>query len=146
MITVAVQQEAFDSGALLSQLEALGSGAVASFTGLVRDDDGVTAMTLEHYPGMTETALMDIARDAAARWALDGMIITHRVGRLLAGERIVFVGVSSPHRAEALSACAFIIDRLKTDAPFWKKEETATGERWVEARAGDEERVKAWSK
>jgi molybdopterin synthase catalytic subunit len=146
MITVTIQQEGFDPGTLLSQLEALGSGAVASFTGLVRNDDGVTAMTLEHYPGMTQTALMNIAHDAAARWALDGMIITHRVGRLYAGERIVFVGVSSPHRAEALSACAFIIDRLKTDAPFWKKEETATGERWVEARVGDEERAKAWSK
>jgi molybdopterin synthase catalytic subunit len=144
MITVSIQQEGFDPGALLSSLEALGSGAVASFTGLVRNDDGVTAMTLEHYPGMTQTALTAIAEDASSRWALDGIVITHRVGRLLAGERIVFVGVASPHRAEALSACAFIIDRLKTDAPFWKKEETEAGERWVEARVGDEERAKAW--
>jgi molybdopterin synthase catalytic subunit len=144
MITVSIQQEGFDPGTLLSELEALGSGAVASFTGLVRNDDGVTAMTLEHYPGMTQTALTAIAKDASSRWVLDGIVITHRFGRLLAGERIVFVGVASPHRAEALSACAFIIDRLKTDAPFWKKEETAMGERWVEARPGDDERAKAW--
>jgi molybdopterin synthase catalytic subunit len=144
MITVSIQQEGFDPGTLLSQLEAMGSGAVTSFTGLVRNDDGVTAMTLEHYPGMTQTALAAIAEDASARWVLDGIVITHRVGRLLVGERIVFVGVASPHRAESLSACAFIIDRLKTDAPFWKKEETAMGERWVEARVRDEKRAKAW--
>ncbi len=146
MIHVVVQSEPFDPGHELTQLEALGSGAVSSFTGLVRGDDGVTAMTLEHYPGMTEAALTRLAEDAAQNWRLDGLTLIHRVGRLVKGDRIVFVGTASPHRAEALAACAFLIDRLKTDAPFWKKEETSKGERWVEARAGDDARSKTWAK
>lgn len=145
MIDVRVQAEDFDPAHELARLEALGGGAVASFTGLVRDDDGLTAMTLEHYPGMTESALGDIARTASARWPLAGLVVIHRFGRLVPGERIVFVATAAKHRSAALDACAFLIDWLKTDAPFWKREERAGGvHRWVEARAADEDARDRW--
>ena len=146
MRRVCVQTEDFDSGAELARLETLGGGAVASFTGLVRGDDGLTALTLEHYPGMTQAALAALADQAEARWPLVGLVLIHRVGRMAVGERIVLVATASPHRAAALEACSFLIDRLKTDAPFWKKEERESGEtRWVEARASDNDAAARWT-
>jgi len=143
---ICVQTEDFDSGAELARLETLGGGAVASFTGLVRGDDGLTALTLEHYPGMTEAALSALADQAEARWPLAGLVLIHRVGRMAVGERIVLVATASPHRAAALEACSFLIDRLKTDAPFWKKEERGSGEsRWVKARASDDQAAARWA-
>ncbi len=143
MKQVVVQVEDFDTAALIAALET--SGAVASFTGLVRSDDGVTALALEHYPGMTEKALNALADAALDRWPLAGVIIVHRVGKLLSGDRIVFVGTASAHRAAALEACAFLIDRLKTDAPFWKKEWLADGSsRWVDARESDDDAAQRW--
>jgi molybdopterin synthase catalytic subunit len=121
-----------------------GAGAVASFVGLVRKDGEVSAMTLEHYPGMTEQALAEIVATARGRWQLRGVRVVHRVGRLLPGARIVFVGVASSHRGDAFSACEFIMDYLKTRAPFWKKEETPAGGRWVDARETDELAVRRW--
>ena len=144
MICVRVQPEDFDGGAELAALEGRGGGAVASFTGIVRADDGVEAMTLEHYPGMTEKALTALAEQATARWPLCGVTVLHRVGTLRAGDRIVFVGTASDHRAAALEACAFLIDRLKTDAPFWKKEHRREGDSWVEARATDDAAARSW--
>lgn len=145
MIRVCVQREVFDGGAELALLEALGSGAVASFTGLVRGDGGLSALTLEHYPGMTEAVLRALAETATSRWLLDGVTIIHRIGAMAAGERIVFVGTASPHRAAALDACSFLIDRLKTDAPFWKQERFADGRSlWVEPRASDDDAAGRW--
>jgi molybdopterin synthase catalytic subunit len=146
---VRVQEEDFDIG---KELEALtrdrrGVGAVASFVGLVRDaNDGanVSGMTLEHYPGMTEKALEDICAQAHARWSLIDTLVIHRVGALKPGERIVLVGVSSAHRGEAFEACEFIMDYLKTRAPFWKREDTPHGSRWVEARASDDTAAEKW--
>jgi molybdopterin synthase catalytic subunit len=102
-------------------------------------------MTLEHYPGMTESALAEIVAQARERWEVRGVRVIHRVGRLLPGARIVFVGVSSSHRGAAFAACEFIMDYLKTRAPFWKKEETDAGARWVDARETDENAVRRWS-
>jgi len=144
MSRVSVQTEAFDPGVETEALEGLGAGAVATFTGLVRGDDGVDAMTLEHYPGMTEAALEALVVDAQARWSLAGARIVHRVGGLEVGARIVFVGTASAHRKDALEACAFLIDRLKTDAPFWKKEDRAGAESWVAARASDDDAAARW--
>ena len=144
MISVRVQPEDFDAGTELAALEGQGGGAVASFTGIVRADDGVEAMTLEHYPGMTEKALTALADEAKGRWPLCGVTVIHRVGTLKAGDRIVFVGTASDHRAAALEACAFLIDRLKTDAPFWKKEHRSEGDSWVEARATDDAAARSW--
>lgn len=142
-----VTQDDFDPGA---EIEALSSGqsrsgAIASFVGLVRGaSDGVRAMTLEHYPGMTEKQIAALIEEARTRWTLDGITVIHRVGRLEPGARIVFVGVAGRHRAEAFAACEFLIDWLKTRAPFWKLEETADGERWVGTRESDEERARRW--
>ncbi|MDO9601921.1 MAG: molybdopterin synthase catalytic subunit MoaE [Rhodocyclaceae bacterium] len=142
---VAIQAADFDVGAEIGALSAADpmAGAVASFVGLVRGDT-VVAMTLEHYPGMTEAALTDIVAAAKKRWKLRTVRVIHRVGRLLPGERIVFVGVASAHRGEAFAACEFIMDYLKTQAPFWKKEETAEGERWVDARETDNLAARRW--
>jgi molybdopterin synthase catalytic subunit len=115
--------------------------------GLVRDaNDGsdVRGMTLEHYPGMTEKALEDICAQANARWDLLDIVVIHRVGRLVPGDRIVLVGVASGHRGEAFAACEFIMDYLKTRAPFWKKEDTPAGARWVEARESDDQAAERW--
>ena len=145
MTHVSVQTANFDVGLELARLEALGGGAVASFTGIVRGDEGLVAMTLEQYPGMTEKALGAIAAEAAGRWTLRGITIIHRFGRLPVGDRIVLVGTASSHRAAAFEACAFIMDWLKTDAPFWKHEEQADGTgRWVEARATDDAARARW--
>ena len=143
-----VTPDDFDPGAEIRRLSAEdGSGAVACFVGLVRGAaDGVRAMTLEHYPGMTERQIAAIVEEARERWALDRVTVIHRVGRLLPGERIVFAGAAGRHRAEAFAACEFLVDWLKTRAPFWKMEETADGERWVEARAEDDLRAERWRK
>lgn len=142
---VRIQAEVFDPGVELARLEDSGAGAIASFTGLVRGEGGLTALTLEHYPQMSEAALVRLAEDARARWALSGLVLIHRIGRLEAGARIVFVAAASAHRAAALEASAFLIDRLKTDVPFWKKESFADGrEVWVEARSTDEQAAARW--
>lgn len=146
-VKLVVTAEDFDPGAeiaLLSSGEGQ-SGALATFIGLVRGAaDGVAAMTLEHYPGMTEREIAKIVAEARSRWPLERVTVIHRIGRLLPGERIVFVGVAGRHRAESFAACEFLIDWLKTRAPFWKLEETASGERWVEARDTDEKRAERW--
>ena len=144
MIDVCIQAAAFDSAALLASLEAGGVGGIASFIGLVRSDDGVTAIELEHYPAMTEASLRAVAAEAHNRWTLSGAIIVHRVGKMAVGEPIVFVAAASAHRAEALAACTFLIDRLKTDAPFWKKEYRGERSNWVEAKASDDARAAGW--
>ena len=146
---VRVQPEDFDVGAELAALTRgrTDVGGVASFVGVVRDANegaGVGAMTLEHYPGMTEKELTRISDEALARWPLSGTVIVHRVGRLEPGARIVLCAAASSHRQAAFEACAFVIDFLKTKAPFWKREETASGERWVEARAGDDAAAARW--
>ena len=146
MIEVRVQAEDFDPGAEIERLHAGRDdiGAVASFVGLVRGGE-VAAMTLEHYPGMTERQLRGVADEAAARWPLQGLVVVHRYGRLVPGDRIVLVAVASPHRAAAFEACTFLMDWLKTSAPFWKREETAEGSRWVEAKADDDAAAARWS-
>jgi molybdopterin synthase catalytic subunit len=147
---IAVQTEAFDLGAEVDAMRTgrTDIGAIASFVGLARDmneGSGVTAMTLEHYPGMTEKALAVLVEEARSRWALLDVTVIHRVGRLLPGDPIVLVVVASQHRGEAFAACEFIMDYLKTQAPFWKKEETPHGERWVEARASDDAAAARWT-
>lgn len=149
MKAVRIAQEAFDSAAELEPLAALGGGAVASFTGIARDDanhrGGVTAIELEHYPAMTEASLNALVDDAIARWSLLGALLIHRVGIIDVGQPIVLVGTAASHRAEALEACAFLIDRLKTDAPFWKKEHRTDGSsEWVEAKTSDNARADKW--
>ena len=146
---IQVQSEVFDLGdevAAMSQGRT-NIGAIASFVGLARDmneGSGVQAMTLEHYPGMTEKALAGLVEEARSRWALLDVTVIHRVGRLLPGDPIVLVAVASGHRGEAFAACEYIMDALKTRAPFWKKEETPEGERWVEARASDDAAAARW--
>jgi molybdopterin synthase catalytic subunit len=142
MIRVHVNTAAIDIAAEMHAAEQ--SGAVATFTGLVRADDGVSVLTLEHYPGATERALEALAEEAVGRWSLAGVTIVHRVGPMRPGERIVFVAASAPHRAAALEACAFLIDRLKTDAPFWKRETVGQAHRWVEPRDGDDRAASKW--
>ncbi|MGK6321546.1 molybdenum cofactor biosynthesis protein MoaE [Sphingomonas sp. DT-51] len=142
MIRVVVSPAVIDVAAEFVVLEH--DGAVATFTGLVRGDDGVATLELEHYPGATEAALEQLARAACARWTLTSATIVHRVGPMVPGERIVFVGTCAPHRAAALEACAYLIDRLKTDAPFWKRETVDGTARWVEARGSDDAAAARW--
>lgn len=123
------------------------SGAVVTFTGLVRDfNDGrkVTGLALEHYPGMTEKSLNEIAQKAQERWELEAITVIHRVGQLSLGDQIVLVAIASQHRGNAFSACEFIMDFLKTKAPFWKKETTQEGDVWVEAKDSDEQKASTW--
>jgi molybdopterin synthase catalytic subunit len=143
MIRVLVSPAPIDVGAEHAALEA--GGAVATFTGLVRADDGVTTLELEHYPGATERALEGLAAEALSRWKLTAATVVHRVGPMQPGERIVFVGTAAPHRAAALDACAFLIDRLKTDAPFWKREARGQDRRWVDARGSDDAAAARWT-
>ena len=149
MPRVRVQEAPFDLAAESADLTAgrADVGGVASFVGVCRADDGLAALVLEHYPGMTERALSDIAAEACARWPLTGCTVIHRVGRLLPGEPIVLVLTASAHRAAALESCAFLIDWLKSGAPFWKREEFADGrgERWVEAKAEDDAAAARWA-
>lgn len=148
-MNVRVQTEDFDLGAEVRALHGADArvGAIASFVGTVRDLNegaGVSGMTLEHYPGMTERALTEICDEAARRFDILGSRVVHRVGPLLPGDQIVLVAVASAHRGEAFRACEFIMDYLKTRAPFWKKELTGDGERWVEARLSDDEAAGRW--
>jgi len=147
MKRVAVQTEDFDVGAELAALEALGGGGVASFTGVVRGEGGLIALELEHYPAMTQAQVGRIVDEALGRWPLLGVSVIHRYGQLEVGARIVFVGTASRHRTAALESCAFLIDWLKSEAPFWKKEHF--GDRaasWVAARIEDEARAESWNR
>lgn len=146
---IRVQREDFDVGAELELLAVDNHriGGIASFVGLVRDLGGgeqVSALTLEHYPGMTEKKLAEIEIEVHRRWPLAASLIIHRYGRLEPGDRIVLVATASAHREASLAACHFLIDWLKTEAPFWKSEETPTGERWIEARAEDDAARERW--
>ncbi len=153
-MVVRVQVEDFDVGGELDAI-ARGNpriGAITSFVGLVRDmhvkegyhRDAVKALTLEHWPGVTDKALADIEAEAHRRWSLDASLIVHRYGRLEPGERIVLVVAASPHRDDAFDACRFLIDWLKTKAPFWKVEDTPSGEKWVAAHGDDDAAAKKW--
>jgi len=146
---IRVQQEDFDIGAELARLTEGRSdiGGLASFVGLVRETnegERLVAMTLEHYPAMTEKRLAEIEAEACKRWPLQASLIIHRYGRLTPGERIVLVATASSHRRAALESCQFLIDWLKTEAPFWKLEETMAGDRWVAARESDDLAAKRW--
>ena len=145
MIRISVQTDTIDVAAELAAVERLGAGGIASFTGIVRADDGVTGLELEHYPGATEAALAKLAEEACTRWALLAATIVHRVGPMVPGDRVVLVVTAAAHRAPALEACAYLIDRLKTDAPFWKRETRGTEARWVEARDSDTAAAARWS-
>jgi molybdopterin synthase catalytic subunit len=148
---VRIQAEDFDAGAEIARLRAGNPrvGAVASFIGVARDvNDGaaVRTLTLEHYPGMTERALEDICARARSRWDLLDLLVIHRVGELKPLDQIVLVVVTSAHRGEAFDACAFVMDYLKTEAPFWKKELTPGGARWVDARESDDTARARWGR
>ena len=148
---IRIQTEAFDVGAELRALKTgkPGIGGIAVFVGTVRDQnngDKVAAMTLEHYPGMTEKALADIEKEAQSRWPLDTTLIVHRTGRMEPGEDIVLVICASAHREAAFDACRFLMDWLKTKAPFWKLEEGGGTSKWVDARESDEVAALRWSK
>jgi molybdopterin synthase catalytic subunit len=149
-MTIRVQIEDFDAGAEIARLRAGNPkiGAVASFVGIVRDvNDGesVTGLTLEHYPGMTEKALEAIVAEARSRWDIVDVTVVHRVGELKPTDQIVLVVVAGAHRGGAFAACEFIMDYLKTRAPFWKKEATPQGPRWVEARESDDDAAERWT-
>jgi len=150
-MTVRIQVEDFDPGAEIAALRGGNPavGAVASFIGVCRnanDGDAITKMTLEHYPGMTEKALESIVAEAKRRWNVIDVLVVHRVGELKPADQIVLVVVTGAHRGEAFAACEFIMDYLKTRAPFWKKEETSRGSRWVEALASDDASADRWTK
>ena len=146
---IRISDAPFDPAECTASLEADAPriGAVCTFTGLARDYGdraSVNGLFLEHYPGMTEGAIQQVIDDAWARWPIDAVEVRHRVGRIMPGELIVFVGVSSSHRREAFEACEFIMDFLKTRAPFWKKELTADGENWVEQKSSDRVAAARW--
>jgi molybdopterin synthase catalytic subunit len=148
-MSVRVQTQDFDAGAEIAALRRSNPriGAIASFIGVVRDvneGDSVSEMTLEHYPGMTERALEQIVAEAKSRWNIIDVLVVHRVGRLAPADQIVLVVVTGAHRGEAFAACEFVMDYLKTRAPFWKKEATTEGARWVEARAADDQAAERW--
>jgi molybdopterin synthase catalytic subunit len=155
-MTIRVQEADFDVGTELDQLTAGNRriGGLAVFVGLVREmhvregyhKDRVDALTLEHYPGMTEKALQDIEAEACRRWPLEATLIVHRYGRMESGERIVLVAAGSPHREAAFEACEFLVDWLKTKAPFWKLEETPAGAKWVGAHQDDDLAAERWEK
>jgi molybdopterin synthase catalytic subunit len=145
VVDVRVQQERFDAGAELNGFDPNGAGAVVTFTGLVRDVAGrLEQMLIEHYPAMTEKALREIAAEAEARWQLSNVLVIHRFGSLQPDEPIMMVATASRHRDAAFEAATFLMDYLKSRAPFWKKETTAAGENWVESTVKDEEALKRW--
>ena len=148
MISIRVQAGDFDPGIELAAVAPgdAGVGGIASFIGLVRDFGPASAMTLEHYPGMTERQLQAIAEEAASRWPLAGVRLVHRFGRLVPGDRIVFAAAASAHRKAVFEACEFLVDWLKTKAPFWKLEESGGQRVWVEAREADAAAAKRWSR
>ena len=147
---VVIQKEDFsieEEYRLLREVNANQTGAICTFTGLVRefgDRPDILGMFLEHYPGMTETSLHRLVQQAKDKWDIHQVKVIHRVGPLSVSDQIVFVGVSSSHRSDAYAACEYIMDYLKTDAPFWKKEITKDGSLWVEAKASDQERKNKW--
>jgi len=145
---IRVQQADFDVGAELAGFAAedLGVGGICTFLGKVRQDEAVTAMTLEHYPGMTERQLAAIEAEARQRWPLTDVLVIHRIGRLAAGDRIVLVATAAAHREDAFNACQFLIDWLKTKAPFWKLEHGADGDSWVAAKTGDDTLAARWDR
>ncbi len=150
-MAVRVQTEDFDTGREIAELRKGDArvGAVASFVGIVRDmNDGsaVADMELEHYPGMTEKAIAEIIEQAKSRWQIFDVLVVHRVGRLRPTDQIVLVVVTSAHRGDSFAACEFVMDYLKTRAPFWKKEQTPEGARWVESRASDDAAAERWTK
>ncbi|ELU00571.1 hypothetical protein CAPTEDRAFT_120230, partial [Capitella teleta] len=145
---ISIQVEDFNPGHEYERMEGnKSSGAIVTFTGTVRDmnlGDAVGGLFLEHYPGMTEKALQEIIDEAMERWELKVVRVIHRIGQMHPGDRIVFVGVASAHRKEAFAACEFIMDYLKTRAPFWKKETTPDGDRWVDERGSDQKAADRW--
>ena len=147
-LVVSVQEDDFDPAALQAEVTAgrPDVGAVATFVGLVRSraEHPVTRLELEHYPGMTERSIVEIVEKAAARWEILAARVVHRIGALQPGDQIVYVGVASGHRGHAFQACEFIMDFLKTEAPFWKKESTPNGDHWVNARVSDGEARERW--
>jgi len=150
---ISVQTQDFDIGALYQQVTAsdnnpLGYGAIVTFVGKVRDfnlEQNVSGLSLEHYPGMTEKTLLNISQQAKNRWLIADPIIIHRVGDLQPGDQIVYIGVASAHRKAAFEACEFLIDYLKTQAPFWKKEQTEAGYQWIDARESDQQAATKWA-
>jgi molybdopterin synthase catalytic subunit len=150
-VAVRIQSQDFDSGAEIAILrrDNPAIGAIASFIGLVRDvneGDRVSELTLEHYPGMTHKALEKIVEEAKSRWDIIDLLVIHRVGALRPKDQIVLVVVAGAHRGEAFAACEFVMDYLKTQAPFWKKERTSAGTRWVEARSSDDAAARRWTR
>ena len=143
-VRISIQQGDFDIGAEVAALDAENTGAVATFTGKVRKEGDLTALTLEHYPGMTEREIARIVDDAQTRWPLLGVTVIHRIGRLTPGEKIVLVAVAAQHRHAAFQACEFLMDYLKTKAPFWKQEERDGIAQWVEARHSDDKAAERW--
>lgn len=142
---IRIQQEDFDVAAEVEALSGrTGVGAIATFTGFVRAENGLSALVLEHYPAMTEREIARHIEEAHGRWPLLGVAVVHRVGRLRPGERIVFVAVAAAHRHAAFEACEFLMDYLKVHAPFWKQEESASGTVWVEARTSDDDAAARW--
>ena len=145
---ILIQEEAFDPGAELNRFTAAssGAGAVVSFSGLVRDEDGrLSALEIEHYPAMTARAIGQIAEEARQRWQLSSLLVIHRYGRLQTGEPIMMVATAARHRASAFAAAEFLMDYLKSRAPFWKKEISGEGTSWVAAKESDEEALNRWS-
>ena len=142
---IRIQSAPFDSAAEIAALSA-GAGAVATFTGFVRPEDGLSALVLEHYPGMTEREIARHVEEAARRWSLTAATVIHRTGELEPGDPIVFVGTASGHRREAFAACEFLMDYLKTRAPFWKQERKAGALRWVETKESDDAAAKRWKR
>ena len=145
---VSIRTVDFDAGAEIDKLRLVGVGAIVTFNGIVRNNaesPDLIAMTLEHFPGMTEREIQNIVEQACSRWPLTAAKVIHRVGRLLPQENIVFVGTASAHRQAAFDSAAFIMDYLKTRAPFWKKEETSAGAHWVEAREIDNMALHKWT-
>lgn len=144
MIRATLQAEPIDVVAVIADAQAEGAGAIATFSGIVRDDDGVTALELEHYPAMTEGVMQALAEEAAARWSLLAVRVVHRVGRMVPGETVVLVVTVAPHRHEALEACAFLIDLLKSETPFWKREWRGEAGSWVGPRQSDDRALAQW--
>jgi molybdopterin synthase catalytic subunit len=145
MRTIRIQREDFDTGVECAVLSVDNAGALVAFTGIVRSDDGLAALTIEHYPGMTEREIARHVDEAARRWPLLGVVIIHRIGRLAPGERIVLVAVASAHRKSAFDAAEFLIDYLKARAPFWKQEERGAATDWVEAKESDATAAASWN-
>ena len=150
-VNIKIQHEDFDVSKETQKLHGSESGAIVNFIGLVREynqhkNEQITSITLEHYPGMTESEIDKIIKKSIEKWELTGITVIHRVGKLLVSDQIVFVGVASKHRQNAFDACNFIMDWLKTKAPFWKIEESKSERKWVESRQSDEDAIYKWKK